>query len=181
MVTDNTSANKAAWATLENEFPEKFFYGCVAHALNLLVKDIFYPSKTKANNPSKRTDKVAMYPCGFPFEYMMTFVEKCKNLVKFFKSHHMPKSKLEALQLENNLRFLVLPCITRWGTLFRCIESIYNSLDVLYIIVTERAFSLEARSRKDEQMKDLLDFVTDESTSELCENAWLFWHQSINI
>ena len=60
MVTDNSSANKAAWETFEKEFPIKFFYGCVAHALNL--KDIFNSSKTKAHNPSKRPDKFAMYP-----------------------------------------------------------------------------------------------------------------------
>ena len=47
------------------------------------------------------------------------------------------KSKLEALQMENNLRFLVLQCIIKWGILFRCMESIYKSMDVLYII--ERA------------------------------------------
>ena len=31
VVTDNTKANQAAWKSLEDTFPDKFFYGCVAH------------------------------------------------------------------------------------------------------------------------------------------------------
>jgi Protein of unknown function (DUF 659) len=40
-VTDNTSANKKAWATLKKEYPMKFFHGCASHGLHLIVKDIF--------------------------------------------------------------------------------------------------------------------------------------------
>ena len=40
VVTDNTNTNKAVWRMLEDEYPDKFFYGCVCHALHLLVRDI---------------------------------------------------------------------------------------------------------------------------------------------
>jgi len=46
MVTDNISANKKSWKILEQKFPDKYFYGCVCHTLNLIVKDLF------PNNPT---------------------------------------------------------------------------------------------------------------------------------
>jgi len=46
-VTDNTSANKAAWEILKGRHPTMFFHGCVSHGLHLLVKDIFGATKTK--------------------------------------------------------------------------------------------------------------------------------------
>ncbi|KAJ1397001.1 hypothetical protein B484DRAFT_304680, partial [Ochromonadaceae sp. CCMP2298] len=41
MVTDNTNANKAMWKLLSAKYPDKFFYGCVCHALHLIVKAVF--------------------------------------------------------------------------------------------------------------------------------------------
>ena len=123
--------------------------------------DIFHPSKTKANNPARNPDKVAMYPEGYPFEDLLHFAEECKNLVNFFKNHHVPKARLESLQIENGLRFLASPCMTRWGSLLRCIKSIYDSLYVVPTVVTERNFALSAK--KDEQMTSIIAFVTDES------------------
>jgi Protein of unknown function (DUF 659) len=38
--TDNTSTNKAAWKILRQQFPYKFFQGCVCHGLHLAVHDI---------------------------------------------------------------------------------------------------------------------------------------------
>lgn len=169
MVTDNTKSNQAAWRLLEDTFPDKFFYGCVAHALNLLVKDIFHPSKTKANNPARNPDKVPMYPEGYPFEDLLHFAEECKNLVNFFKKHHVPKARLESLQIEKGHRFLASPCMTRWGSLLKCIQTIYDSLDVLHTVVTERNFAVAAR--KDEQMTSIIAFVTDESTNSYCEKS----------
>ncbi len=72
VVTDNTSANKKAWEILEKEFPDRFFYGCAAHGLNLLVKDIFYPKKSVKNNPSTLANKVPMYPLNNPFDVQVS-------------------------------------------------------------------------------------------------------------
>ncbi len=48
-VTDSTKANKRAAEHLEKNFPDKYFYFCGAHVLNLLLKDICDPSRTLAN------------------------------------------------------------------------------------------------------------------------------------
>jgi len=46
-VTDNTSANKAAWEILKDRHPTMFFHGCVSHGLHLLMKDIFAAKKQR--------------------------------------------------------------------------------------------------------------------------------------
>ncbi len=38
--TDNASNNTNAWQLLHQKYPNKHFYGCICHALHLLVKDI---------------------------------------------------------------------------------------------------------------------------------------------
>ena len=38
-VTDNTAANKM-WSALEEKYATKFFHGCVAHGLHLVVKEV---------------------------------------------------------------------------------------------------------------------------------------------
>jgi hypothetical protein len=58
-VTDNTAANKKAWKQLEATFPSRYFMGCCAHGLRLLVKDVFAATKTK-----KSDDLEATYPVG---------------------------------------------------------------------------------------------------------------------
>lgn len=40
LVTDNAKNMKAAWGILENKYPHLITFGCVAHGLNLLVKDV---------------------------------------------------------------------------------------------------------------------------------------------
>ena len=84
-IMDNTSANKRAWTLLKTFHPEKFFQGCVAHGLHLLVKDILSATKTKRNHVE------AHYPYLYPFEYLITFTSECKKVVKFFHNHRAPK------------------------------------------------------------------------------------------
>ncbi len=62
-VSDNTSANRKAWAILKEKFSAKFFHGCASHGIHLLCKSIFYATKLEtAGGGEKR------YPAGFPFE-----------------------------------------------------------------------------------------------------------------
>jgi Protein of unknown function (DUF 659) len=67
-VTDNTSANKKAWTSLQRTYPKKFFHGCASHGLHLIVKDIFSLTKIQAQ---------------YPFEYLLNFALECKKVVHF--------------------------------------------------------------------------------------------------
>lgn len=98
-VTDNTNANKKAWKLLEIMFPSSYFHGCCSHGLHLLVKDIFAATKTK-----KPGDIEPTYPVGYPFEEMLNFIEDCKDIVKFFHNHHVPKAELCKMQKNSNCR-----------------------------------------------------------------------------
>jgi hypothetical protein len=46
-VTDNTSTNRLMWDQLLLKYPSKYFYGCAAHALQLIVKWIFKKQPVK--------------------------------------------------------------------------------------------------------------------------------------
>jgi hypothetical protein len=78
---------------MEREFPGKFCHDCLSHGLCLLVKDIFAAAKTKNGGSNAAT-----YPVGYPFEIVLQFAEDCKEVVKFFHSHHDIKAKLNELQ-----------------------------------------------------------------------------------
>lgn len=45
LVTDNAAVMKSSWVEIEEAYPMISAYGCSAHALNLLVKDILVPYK----------------------------------------------------------------------------------------------------------------------------------------
>ncbi len=87
VVMDNTAANEKTWKLLKEKHSSKFFHGCVAHGLHLLVKDVFATTKTRLNRP------VADYPDGYPFEPLLIFVADCKKVVKYFHNHHAPLKK----------------------------------------------------------------------------------------
>lgn len=45
VVTDNAPVMRAAWELLEEQYPNISCFGCAAHALNLLIKDLLVPHK----------------------------------------------------------------------------------------------------------------------------------------
>jgi hypothetical protein len=95
---DNTTANKATWQLLKTMHPAMFFQGGVSHGLHLFVKDIFNVTK------AKRGRDVADYPHGYPFEYLLTFTNRCREVVKFFHNNHGPRGQLKhALAFERLL------------------------------------------------------------------------------
>ena len=89
-VTDNTAPNKKAWSLLKEKFPTKFFHGCLAHTLHLMVKDIFLPPKKE-----KGPDGELRYPPTYPFEHLAIFATTCKEIVIFFHTHHVQQAQLQ--------------------------------------------------------------------------------------
>jgi hypothetical protein len=120
-VTDNTGANKKAWQILKFKYPRMHFHGCTSHGLHLLVKDIFGATMAKRARP------VADYPEGYSFEYLLMFVQDCKDDVSFFLNHHVEKAKLGNLQLAAKVVQLVQPAATRWGSLLHCRKSLKDA------------------------------------------------------
>ena len=62
-ITNNTAPNKKTWRILRQTFPNYFFHGCAAHALHLLVKDIFERNKQHIGLKDKTESEN-----GYPFE-----------------------------------------------------------------------------------------------------------------
>jgi len=161
-VTDNTSANKAAWELMKAKHPSKFFHGCVSHGLHLMVKDIFAPTKTKKAGQSEST-----YPDGYPFEDMLQLATDCKDIVKFFNNHGVIKTRLKRMQLTEKLNALAAPAPTRWGTLQQCFRTILDSERIIYAIVSERDFVSGTKKQKTERLRLKNIVVADNFVSAL--------------
>ena len=82
-----------------------YFHGYASHGLHLLVKDLFAATKAKGGGT------IPDYPEAYPFEYLLNFVEDCKDLVSFFSYHLQEKAKLVKLQLAENKHQLVQPAL----------------------------------------------------------------------
>lgn len=152
--TDNTAANKKAWAILKKDhFPQKFFYGCAAHALHLIVKSLF-GVKQQADGTWKGDNMV-----GFPFGTLVELHLNCVDLTKFFKNHHSHRAVLMELQKQAKLRTLPLPGETRWGTISKNFIAVMESERLIHGILTNPTFlregTLKQRARK-EQVRDII-------------------------
>jgi hypothetical protein len=146
-VTDNTSTNTVAWSLLKQRFPGILFQGCASHCLHLLVKDIFCATKTK------RGQNVATYSDDYPFEYLLEFVEECKELVSFFHNHNFYQVLLAKSLEEKGLRMLQPPAPTRWGSFQAFLYSILKAKRVLHCTVSDRNFIYGTSKQKVGQIK----------------------------
>ncbi len=155
-VTDNTAANKKAWSLLEERFPSFYFQGCCSHGIHLLVKDVFAATKTKKPGDEERT-----FPIGYPFAQLLTFVSRCKQIVRFFCSHHSPKAQLRELQRASNCRALVNPAPTRWGTIQQMCQSLLDSEQHLHTIVNQRDFLTKGGASQKSDRTQIKEFVSD--------------------
>ena len=136
-ITDNTSANKSAWAILEKQFPDMFFYGCVCHVLHLIVKRL--------------CSKV---------EFLGELEKECKSVVKFFKSSNLERSRLKEMQTGLKLPNLVLPGETRWGSLLKCFTTLLASKAVLEDFVNDEGFISRAADRIGREKREAIrDFI----------------------
>ena len=161
---DNTSANKAAWVLLKAAYPDMFFQGCVAHGLHLLVKNIFAATKAKHGRV------LADYPVGYPFEYLLVFAGKVKDLVKFFNNHHAPKAILQRALAAAKLKWLVQMAPTRWGSIQAMFLSVRAAENAIHGVVTARGFIVGNAKQKGER-KAIVDIVTNASFLTLLDKA----------
>jgi len=124
--TDNTAANKLAWAKLVEKYPTKFFQGCSSHCGNLCVKDLLSPKMVTVEGSTEK-----QFPANYPFCDMYHATTGCKGVVKYFSNHHKPKAKLERLLSMMGKTKLVKPAATRWCSMRNCFANISDNIDVL--------------------------------------------------
>jgi hypothetical protein len=134
-VTDNTKANKKAWIYFERS-TKRCSSKVIHHTVCILtVKDNFAATKIKRGRDLEPT-------CldGFPFESLVQLGVDCKDIVKFFHSHHVVKAKLSGLQKLQKLSALAKPAPARWGSIQQCFQSVLKSEHILHSIVNQRDF-----------------------------------------
>ena len=149
-ITDNTAANKKMWSILEQRYPARFFHGCVAHGLHLLVKDVFGAKKATHGGANES-----------PFEELQQFSNDCKEVVSFFHNHHVMKAKLKKALTTAKLSGLVKPAETRWGTLIGCFKSLKAADSILNALVSERDFINKGTAKQKEKRVEIKSIVTD--------------------
>ncbi|HEY9300046.1 MAG TPA: DUF domain-containing protein, partial [Phormidium sp.] len=159
VVMDNTAANKKAGQLLLQAHPNWLVHGCVAHALNLLVRDIFSPPKKALAGQDK-----AVPPVVYPFVSLHEHAQVCKEIVIFFKTSQAHKAALEKQQKAISTPKLVLPAVTRWGTLQGCFVSLLQSATILqnYVKSPDFVSGTKLQKEKKEQVKNFIledDFV----------------------
>jgi hAT family C-terminal dimerisation region len=102
--------------------------------LHLFIKDIF--AATKAT----RGRAVADCPPGYPFVYLLEFISKCKDRVKFFNNHHAPKAQLKSALSAAKLKMLAQMDPTRWGSIKKMAETMLAAEAILQQLVPPRDF-----------------------------------------
>jgi hypothetical protein len=102
VVTDNAANMKNAWKILQEKYPYLIIFGCLAHGINLLIKDI-----------------LGIH--GFDI-----ILKDVKDIIKFFKNRQLPREMLKQNQIENGGKPIALSLAvdTRWGSNAKMLESL---------------------------------------------------------
>ncbi|OWZ24806.1 hypothetical protein PHMEG_00080 [Phytophthora megakarya] len=139
VVTGSTEYHSRAWDMLKAEYPTKFFYGCICHALHLAIMDIFGPEKSLDNDPRRMAPQV---PMDFPFQDLVDLTNNCNELLAFFSSYqYAPKFKMFDPQLLHTMKgFANASPTMSWGTLAARFRVLMQSEDVLQSIVSDPDF-----------------------------------------
>lgn len=114
VITDNAPVMKAAWKLIEIKFPHILCYGCAAHGMDLLIKDLL----SLPGNASTLKD--------------------AEKIIKFITNHHIVKAKYEEKRkLAKVPHTLSMPVATRWFSRFTSLNDLHSSKYVLIKLVDE--------------------------------------------
>jgi hypothetical protein len=107
-VSDNARNMKAAWNLLKEKYQTLIIYGCLAHGLNLLAKDIA------------------------SLEDFSNIIAHTKKIVQTFRNKHLPSQLFKKIQTESGTgQALHVPVETRWGTYTKCLQSVLKNKENL--------------------------------------------------
>ncbi|XP_050064737.1 uncharacterized protein LOC126553636, partial [Aphis gossypii] len=130
VVTDNAKSMKSAWDILKKEYGHLEAYGCVAHGLNLLAKDL-----AELDNISSA-------------------VTSGKNIVKEINLSHKLNAIFKEKQTGNKLT-LKLSVKTRWGSHVACLGSILDNKSARQLFaIDDRVVKVLSDSTKKELLCD---------------------------
>ncbi|KAG5685057.1 hypothetical protein PVAND_014259 [Polypedilum vanderplanki] len=105
---------KAVWKLIEAKYPNISAYGCAAHAVNLLIKDIV--NTTESSKTIKNAEKI----------------------IKFVKNHHIVKDKFDEKRLAASIpHTLSLPVPTRWYSLYNSMNELHTMKNVMIQLIDE--------------------------------------------
>lgn len=120
VVTDNASVMQASWRIIEERYPTIAAYGCAAHGVNLLIKDI------------------ATLP-----EHAKT-IKDASKIIQFINNHHMANAKFEEKRKEAGVTHkLSSPIPTRWYTEFNSAKDLSDAKVLLMRLAHEDTGVLE--------------------------------------
>lgn len=115
--TDNAPNMKMAWKKIQEKYPHILTYGCVAHCLNLMAKDLLRLSSF---------DKI---------------FKQTKKIIQFFRNKHIPRQVLRKVQLEENSTeiALIVPSETRWCSAAISFESVLKNKNAIQKAILDKA------------------------------------------
>ncbi|DBA05308.1 TPA: hypothetical protein N0F65_007470 [Lagenidium giganteum] len=158
VVTGSTEYHSRAWEMLKAEYPTKFFYGCITHALHLAIMDIFGPEKGVEHDPRRLTPQ---WPMDFPFQDLVEFTNNCNEVISFFSSYqYAPKFKMfDAQTLQTMKSFSTTSPTMQWGTLGARFRVLLQSEDIIQSIVSDPEFIAGAPANQRPTRQNIKDFV----------------------
>lgn len=118
LVMDNANVVKAAGRKVEEKFPNISSYGCAAHCLNLLVKDIL--------------------------ETHASILSEVSKVIKMINNHHRARALFDAARkTDNTARKLMVAVNTRWFSHYQSLKSVQDSKYVLIKLCDENTDELK--------------------------------------
>lgn len=123
LVTDNASNMRATWELITKRYPNLTTYGCAAHGLNLMAKDVVL----KINS-------------------IKSLSVKAKKIVQYFRQKHLPRQILKQITVEKMGHDICLkvPVETRWGSMADCLRSLLACREYLELAVLHSRISQDA-------------------------------------
>ncbi|KAF4134667.1 hAT family C-terminal dimerization region [Phytophthora infestans] len=158
VVTGSTEYHSRAWDMLKAEYPTKFFYGCICHALHLAIMDIFGPEKSLENDPRRLMPQMHM---DFPFQDLVELTNNCNELLSFFSSYqYAAKFKMFDSQLLHTMKgFTNASSTMAWGTLAARFRVLMQSEDILQSIASDPDFLNESPTNQRAVRTSIKEFV----------------------
>lgn len=127
LVTDNAPVLKAAHRIVEEANPNITAFGCAAHVINLLIKDILEPHSSGKYFFLQSTDGTDTTFC-----FYFLVLSESAEIIKFFNNHHRARALFDSSrQGEESVKKLCVAVPTRWFSQYSSGRSVLEAKYVL--------------------------------------------------
>lgn len=126
VVTDNAASMKLSLKLLESKYPHLITYGCAAHGLHLMIKDL------------------SKLPLFSRVQAMS------KSIIQFYKNKHYPKQLLKQIQIDQIGKEITLKTMveTRWGSFYQSLDSLRKNKAFLEAATVNPKIQIDSTTRK---------------------------------